>query len=96
MAIYKPLYTALLVWQMTTFNVLSMITCWWFIIRKTDKMSLKWSIIIPLAYYLPNLLYIKLPSLLYSLRYLFIRYPKIALYKRPLEWTNYIHKYKSI
>lgn len=48
------------------------------------------------TYYLPNLLYIKLPSILYSLTYLFMRYPKIALYKRPLEWTNYIHKHKSI
>ena len=49
-AIYEPFYTILLLWQMITVNCLSLILCWWFVIREIDSIDLKWIIIMPFTY----------------------------------------------
>ena len=89
-SIYEPFYTVLLIWQMLAVNCLSLILCWWFIIRKIDSIDLKWSIIMPFTYYLPNIFYIKIPSMIYAMFYPLIWTVKKSLYKRQNEWCKYI------
>jgi hypothetical protein len=89
-AIYEPFYTILLLWQMITVNCLSLILCWWFVIREIDSIDLKWIIIMPFTYYLPNIFYIKIPSMIYAMFYPLIWTVKESLYKRQDEWCKYI------
>jgi len=89
-SIYEPFYTVLLIWQMLAVNCLSLILCWLFVIKKIDSIDLKWSIIMPFSYYLPNIFYIKIPSIIYAMFYSLIWSVKNPLYKRQGEWCKYI------
>jgi len=88
--LYEPFYTLLLIWQMFAVNCLFLILSWWFIIRDIDSIDLKWNIIMPFTYYLPNIFYIKIPSMIYAMFYPLIWNVKDSLYKRPNEWCKYI------
>lgn len=89
-SIYEPFYTVLLLWQMITVNCLSLIICWWFIAKEIESIDLKWIIIMPFAYYLPNIFYIRIPSIINAMFYPLIWNIKKSLYNRQDEWTKYV------
>lgn len=85
-----PFPTFLLVLQVITINIVTLIVCWVLIVKRFDKVGLKWAVIMPVAYYLPNIFFIKLPSIVYSATYLFSRKVESKLFKRPEVWMKYI------
>lgn len=89
-AIYEPFYTILLMWQIIAVNTLFLIVSSWFILKQIESIDIKWIIIMPVTYYLPNIVYIKIPSTIYAMFYSFIRVAKKSLYKRQNEWYKYV------
>lgn len=92
-AINNPLMSIVLIWQVIALNIIFMIICWGCIVKNVDNIiSVKWAIIMPIMYYLPSIIYIKLPSILYSMSYPFRWKLHQPLYKRQSEWYHYINK----
>jgi len=90
LAIYQPFYALLLIWQTIAVNSLFLIVCCQFIIKKIESIDIKWSIIMPITYYLPNIFYIKIPSIIHAMLYPLIFTKKKTLYTRQHEWSKYV------
>jgi len=84
------LYTLSIIIQMTFSSSIILTTCW-MIIRKIDNVKLKWVLLMPLFYYLPNIFLVKIPSVFFSLYSAFTdKKENICFYNKSIKFLEYI------
>lgn len=91
-ALEKPFETSVMVWQMLAVNVLTMMLCWVMIVKNISNVALKWCIIMPFTYYLPGIVCIKVPSILYAMSLAMIHRAQPRLISTPKEWVPFVRK----